>query len=271
MKKATILIISILLVNLAFTQSITNVIPKLEGQKISVTYNLQYDGLADINLFISGDGGKTFTGPLKQVSGDIGIIESGTNKKIIWDVFKERKISHSNNIEFRVKAEPATGIFTDTRDGKKYKWVKIGNQTWMAENLNFSTSSNSWCYDNNTAYCNKYGRLYDWETAITVCPPGWKLPSKSDFETLLNDVGGSGSKAYYALIPSGNSGFSALFGGWRFSDGDFIYVGSYGTFWSSSPSRGYFAWYLWILSSHTDASIGSNGCSLGFSVRCIQE
>ena len=114
MKKTLILIISILLVNQLFSQSITNVSPKLEGHKIAVTYNLQSDAAADISLFISEDGGKTFTGPLKQVSGDIGTIQPGTNKKITWDVLKERKILHGNNIVFRVKAEPIKGLITET-------------------------------------------------------------------------------------------------------------------------------------------------------------
>ncbi len=118
----------------------------------------------------------------------------------------------------------------EDKDGKKYKTIKIGNQVWMAENLNYVNNSGSWCYDNEPANCEKYGRLYDWETAKTVCPAGWKLPSKSDFETLLLNASGrrKGTKAYNALKDSGNSGFNALFGGWRSSDGDFSYIGSYG-------------------------------------------
>ncbi|MDD3878341.1 MAG: FISUMP domain-containing protein, partial [Bacteroidales bacterium] len=110
--------------------------------------------------------------------------------------------------------------FTDTRDGKTYKTVKIGTQTWMAENLNYSTG-NSWCYDNNTSNCTKYGRLYDWNTARSACPIGWHLPSRSDLEALLSNVGGRGSNAYHALKEGGSSGFSALFGGWRDGDGRF--------------------------------------------------
>ncbi len=104
------------------------------------------------------------------------------------------------------------GTFTDSRDGKIYITVKIGNQTWMAENLNFTTAEGSWCYENDSTYCEKYGRLYSWETAREVCPAGWHLPSKSEFETLLSNVGGSGSNAYYALKDCGSSGFNALFG-----------------------------------------------------------
>ncbi len=161
--------------------------------------------------------------------------------------------------------------FTDTRDGKTYKTVKIGNQTWMAENLNYSTG-NSWCYDNNTSNCSKYGRLYDWETAKKACPRGWHLPSKSEFEILLSKVGGEGSNAYHALKDGGSSGFSALFGGWRYFSGNFYYIGSIGYWWSSTEYGTNLAWYLGMYSYFQDASMYYNNYKEnGFSVRCLQD
>lgn len=164
-----------------------------------------------------------------------------------------------------------TGSFTDSRDGKTYKIVKIGNQTWMAENLNYSTG-NSWCYDKSSTNCNNYGRLYDWNTAQRACPSGWRLPSKSDFETLLRNVGGSGSNAYHALKDGGSSGFSALLGGRRSGSGDFSSIGQYGNWWSSSAENDTdSAWGPGMGSHRKVAFVYCSYKDFGFSVRCIQD
>ncbi|MDD3875869.1 MAG: FISUMP domain-containing protein, partial [Bacteroidales bacterium] len=169
----------------------------------------------------------------------------------------------------RGSVSASSGTFTDTRDGKTYRTVRIGTQTWMTENLNYSTG-NSWCFNNNSSNCNTYGRLYDWNTARSVCPSGWHLPSKSDFEALLSNVGGSDSNAYHALKDGGSSGFSALFGGWRHHDGHFYYIGYYGYWWSSSERDASNAWNLYMYSSNQDASMSSYSKELGFSVRCLK-
>jgi len=142
-----------------------------------------------------------------------------------------------------IQAEP----IKDSRDDKTYKTVKIGEQTWMAENLNIETGKSK-CYKNNPANCQKYGRLYDWKTAMKACPSGWHLPSRAEWEVLITLLGGKERAGKYLKTAndwsdddeekSGNGtdnyGFSALPSGTGSSGGSFYSIGRYGYWWSSS-------------------------------------
>jgi len=164
--------------------------------------------------------------------------------------------------------------FTDGRDGRTYKRVKIGNQTWMAENLNYSRTTSK-CYDNVTDSCGKYGRLYDWSAAMNrassslsspserqgVCPDGWHLPSDAEWTTLTKFVG-SGS------IDS--SGFSALSGGYGLSDGSFANAGFHGRWWSATESDADYAWCRGMISNGRNMDRYNHVKRNLFSVRCLQ-
>jgi len=160
--------------------------------------------------------------------------------------------------------------FTDARDGKIYKTVTIGSQTWMAENLKYSIDF-SWCNGNSMANCNVFGRLYTWETAKVVCPSGWHLPSQSEFDTLLINVGGSGPNAFQALKEGGSSGFNTIPGGWRNSKGQYGDLGKYGHLWSSSEGDKRSAWGLTMNSEIQISQLRYLYRDWGFSVRCVKD
>ncbi|GBU20135.1 hypothetical protein R80B4_00009 [Fibrobacteres bacterium R8-0-B4] len=92
-------------------------------------------------------------------------------------------------------APGAQGAFSDNRDGSEYQTTQIGPQTWMGQNMNYKTG-NSWCYNDSDRYCEKYGRLYDWSTAKTVCPAGWHLPSRAEWDILARSVLGKKNNRY---------------------------------------------------------------------------
>ena len=174
------------------------------------------------------------------------------------------------------------GELVDDRDGQAYKTVKIGDQWWMAENLNYE-GVNSYCYNDSAEYCEEYGRLYTWERARDACPTGWRLPTREDFDTLLAAVGGD-SLAGNALKSfagwnsaedEGNGldsyGFSGRPAGWKDLTGDYYQVGYFGRFWSISSCSNKKAYTLHL---KYNAESGSLDCTLkesAISVRCVKD
>lgn len=164
--------------------------------------------------------------------------------------------------------------------GRQYKTVKIGGQTWMAENLNHTPSSGvSWCYRNSADSCNKYGRMYDWNTAKAVCPAGWHLPTRQEWGVLASAAGGGTAsaklKSRSGWYNSGNGtdvfGFSALPGGLRSVDGYFYDAGYSGHWWSVTEAGGGYAYIhgMYFNFNFVNEDYGSK--DYGFSVRCVKE
>lgn len=177
---------------------------------------------------------------------------------------------------------------TDKRDGQTYRTVKIGDQVWTAENMNYDTAY-SHCFNDSLDYCEKYGRLYKWDETSAVCPSGWHLPSKEELEKLINTVGGeetagdslktkTGWMTYSAAgdlsakgVGEDSFGFSALPGGFRTYNGDVWYSNedAVAYFCSSTTADNGEGSYMVLNWAHSNAEIktGQYACS----VRCIKD
>lgn len=167
--------------------------------------------------------------------------------------------------------EDLFNTFTDSRDGQSYETVRIGNQTWMAENLNFETA-NSWCYDNRRINCSLYGRLYDWQTARHACPEGWRLPTKSDFDTLIRNLRGNYRELYYDYILDECNASYGLYGGTINVYGEFTSEGRWGMWWSETDMNKYSKWSLSLNKESPKLDIsGADIEKRSLSIRCIKE
>jgi uncharacterized protein (TIGR02145 family) len=172
-----------------------------------------------------------------------------------------------------------TATFTDERDGKVYKTVKIGKQTWMAENLAYKANSGCWSYDDNAANVNKYGYLYDFETAKTSCPAGWHLPSDDEWTTLMSFLGENVAvnkiKSTSGWNDNGNgnnsSGYSALPGGHLFNNNTFGDIGNNSYWWTSTELEATLAWTRSIDYNNNNITRDISSKTDGLSVRCIKD
>ncbi len=180
------------------------------------------------------------------------------------------------------------GSFTDPRDGKTYKTVKIGEQIWLAENFSFTEGIPqirdaeeweklgdndkyaAWCYYQNKAENGKkFGILYTWAAALELAPEGWHLPTQEEFESLINYFGDE-EEAYQALIKGGNSDWTFLLAGWRRNNGNFGNKDYYSGFWSASEQSDTKAWYCYLEPDYEHALTDFKNKSNGYSVRLIK-
>jgi uncharacterized protein (TIGR02145 family) len=169
--------------------------------------------------------------------------------------------------------------FTDSRDGKTYKYAQIGEQAWMAENLNYEANGSK-CYGNAPDNCTKYGRLYTQEGAAEACPAGWHLPNDAEWQKLVDFAGGEkAGKKLRVKEESGSDdyGFSALPGGGGRPNGNFEGIGGcvkcvkFGLWWSASKDKeGYGVRDLGCYNGSISLWIEVEEDGL-YSVRCIKD
>ena len=194
-----------------------------------------------------------------------GIVNKATPSKPAQTDFRPQKTNNPPTIS-------AAASFTD-RDGNRYgfKSMKDGKQ-WMTKNLNVNITG-SYCYDDKSENCGKYGRLYTWEAAKKGCANlggGWRLPNYAEWEKLRESYGGQ-KASYTSLLNNGGSGFSAQLGGWRSSDGDYDSLGEYGGYWSSAKSSGILAWTFYFDSDYGRLNRDDFYRTNAQSVRCVKD
>lgn len=246
------------------------------------------NGYAWESYIDSNDG---YSGDYSSSSEDDGYVEwtssSSEEETVVETVDKPVSSSSSIPIEY--------GYLVDFRDNARYRTVAIGSQRWMAENLNYEVSG-SYCYENVAVYCDLYGRLYAWSAAVGktdaecghgkacelpsvvqgVCPSGWRLPTKSDFDVLFETVGGedvagkmlkstngwsrNGDDVYgFAVLPAGDVGNTS-----------YEYLGENAYIWTATEIDPYEVYRIFFTDSYDGVSYFVSYKRSKASVRCIQ-
>lgn len=194
------------------------------------------------------------------------------------------------------------GTLLDERDGQEYKTVKIGDQWWMAENLNYddstvtpSLSARSWCRDEVDKGCEVAGRLYTWAAAMDsvktgcgygvncsptlpvqgICPRGWHLPDSTEWETLFIVVGNRNSAGTALKTQSGwldNNGTDAFgFSALPVGHGGEKRYGYSTIFWTATEGATGGAYYMCLDRIYEFAGLGGISKEQAFSVRCVKD
>lgn len=204
-----------------------------------------------------------------------------------------------------------TGTFVDSRDSRVYKWVIIGNQMWMAENLAHlpavspsETGSISdkryYVYDyegTDTAAAKAtdnykmYGALYNWKASLDACPSGWHVPTDEEWKELekalgmsVLDAGNGGWRGTYegrymkageGWHEDGNgnniSDFNGIPAGYRLSYGLYDFIGKYSNWWTSSDYTTTNSWYRSLYYKNSGVFRNNSPRDQGFSVRCLKD
>jgi uncharacterized protein (TIGR02145 family) len=283
----------------------TDTVKVNEPQPIQVMANIQHtpgeflnEGAIDIEV----NGG---TPPYKfnwsngSKTEDLKNVNSGVYSVLITDS-RYCRMQQNNIVVYRT--------ITDKRDDQEYNVIKIEDQWWMAENVNFGKQINSkqqpsrvggiekFCYNDKTENCDGMGGLYTWGEMMSykrpddgvigtrqgVCPDGWHIPTDSEWDTLATylekkGVVGDQLKNFRYWRPSlqgrsiSTTGFSALPAGRMDNSGNFYYIGSSTTFWSATKESSDKAWHRTLTNRSGELYRGNSHVSLRFSVRCVED
>ncbi len=275
----------------------------------AVSYTLQVSTSSSFTSYVYNQSGLTNTS--QQISG----LSNSIN--YYWRVSATNSYGTSNPSSawsFTTASGSSGGsscVPTVTYLGKTYNTVQIGTQCWLKENLDVGTmiqgnqeqtntgTVEKYCYNNDANNCATYGGLYQWAEAVQykngatnttspnpafsgnvqgICPPGWHIPTKTEFETLGTAVSNNNSNALKAIgqgagsgAGTNTSGFSALLAGDRTDDGDFRNLGKYTYFWYSTEVDINNAYNVFLYYYDSNIYMNGHGKGYGFSVRCVKD
>lgn len=201
-----------------------------------------------------------------------------------------------------VNVKNTSGSFIDKRDGRAYRVVKIGNQIWMAENLNYGKfvlnmeqlnnhQIEKSYYNNDSLIGKRMGALYTWDEAMDhavltakeviqgICPEGWHLPSDAEWDELCayldpstqtNKYGWKGKNIAVVLIDSTQNKFNSMYAGNAVSNW-FFYLNDMAYYWTSTKFSSASAYYRSLSKDSKQIYKGSGDIKIGMSVRCIKD
>jgi uncharacterized protein (TIGR02145 family) len=297
-QKTLLGLICLLLANLTAQNtapSVTNVEHSYNSTTgvITITYDVvdNEEGIVNIIMEVSDDGGQSFDYACTQVSGDVGDnVNTGTGKTITWQHDTEHGTAPSGeNFIIKIVADDIVGDEVYYA-GQIYSTVTIGDQVWFKENLNIGTridgSQNmtdngaieKYCYDDNPTHCATYGGLYQWDEMMQystdagnrgICPEGWHIPREIEYNLLKSTTNQDGNalKAVGEGAGTNTSGFSALLSGNRDHTGTFEAITTYTGFWTSDGS-GISGFFKSLTENGGMFDEGGNKTN-GYSIRCV--
>jgi uncharacterized protein (TIGR02145 family) len=284
--------------------SVTNITGILNGSvnanNSSATVTFEYGTSTSYGIGVPANPSPvTGTAPV-NVNASISGLTPGTDYHFRVKAVNSVGTAYGNDMTFKT----GSSTITDA-DGNVYNTVTFGTQVWMAENLKTRkyrdgtsipnvTGNTEWSNLNGGAYSDYnntlsnsviYGRLYNWYTVIDghyLCPAGWHVPTHTEWGTLTDYLGGesvaggklkeTGFTHWYSpnTGATNEAGFTALPGGYRYTDGLFYDIGYYGYWWTSSYNDVYER-YMHYMSYDNSSVVGSHYFLLnGLSIRCLQ-
>ncbi len=167
----------------------------------------------------------------------------------------------------------------DARDGQSYPLVEIAGLTWFARNLNYAYPG-SYCYADDEANCQRYGRLYRWEDALAACPPGWHVSTDFEWQKLelalgmtfgdLETINDRGTDQGSQLAEGGKTGFNYDLPGYRDPAGVYKSMGEAMAVWNANESDFGTAWHRDLRPERTGIWRSRVNKEYALTVRCVK-